>query len=123
MRALLVCALVAVVGCSKGAETPVSLTCGPGTHDEAGACVLTLRCGPGTQQSGSDCVGDLDAGATCAPGTHLTADDTCQADVVCGAGTHPDAGSCVSNSICGPGTHANGSDCEPDVVCGAGTVP
>ena len=109
-----------LVACSKGADTPV---CGPGTHDEAGTCVVTLRCGAGTHQSGSDCVGDLGAGPTCAAGTHLASDNTCQADVVCGAGTHPDAGACVSNSTCGPGTHANGTDCEPDVVCGAGTVP
>jgi hypothetical protein len=138
MRASLACVLAAAVACSKGAQTPVSDTCGTGTHDEGGVCVLTLRCGAGTHQSGSDCLGDADAGSACAAGTHLAVDGTCQPNVICGTGTHQDAGACVADAICGagpdggcisggascgPGTHANGTDCEPDVVCGAGTVP
>ena len=137
MRPPILAIILALAACKGGAVA----TCGAGTHDENGTCVVTLRCGAGTHQSGADCIPDgtiacgsgthLSGGScvpdavaaeTCAPGTH---DDggACVADVYCGPGSHADGGACVPNVLCGAGAHVDGGACVADVVCGDGSHP
>ena len=123
---ILLAMTAALCACSRGATGPVN-ACGPGTHDEAGTCVVTLRCGPGTHSDGVSCLADpSDAGSSCGAGTHLSG-GVCVANpsaVSCGAGTHLDAGTCTADPValvCVGGTHLEGEHCLPDDVCATGT--
>lgn len=116
-------ALISAAAACKGGET----TCGTGTHQENGTCVLTLSCGSGTHQNGSFCVPDSTGGGatTCGHGTHLSGTtcvpDSTPATLTCAAGTHQAGASCVADSVCASGSHVDNGECVPDVVCGSGT--
>jgi hypothetical protein len=129
-------AVVCAIGCSNGRSVPGS-TCGAGTHDEHGTCVVDVTCGPGTRQVGSLCLPAVDGGVTCGPGTHPDR-NACISDPVdggasCGPGTVDVGGRCAplddGGLACGPGTHEEGSTCVPDPIdagvslsCGPGTA-
>ncbi len=117
-------------------------TCGTGTHDVSGQCVLICpageyydaptntcqaNCGNGTvlDSSGKVCVGTV----TCGTGTTLdTANNTCVANtgsgVQCGTGTYLDGATqtCLPSATCSDSTTLVDGKCVPNAqACGAGT--
>ncbi len=95
--------VVPMVACVDEGD-PLDLTCGPGTHEEAGECVpdgAPLSCGPGTHEEAGQCVPD-------------------EAPLSCGPGTHEEAGQCVPDEpLCGE----NEIEVVPGVCVSDGTAP
>lgn len=104
------------VGDECVAPTLSGLSCGAGTHPEAGACVadttLRLTCGTGTVAVGNECRVNLST--VCGTDTRVAnAGTTCVGKVQCGSGTQLSADTCAVDSaqVCGSGTTWSGSQC------------
>ncbi len=121
---------IVFVGAALSACSETRLTCGEGTREQGGRCVLgepTRTCGAGTHEEDGACVADA-PDLECGAGTHVAGNE-CVPDAIlrCGEGTREERGACVPGAPafeCGPGTHAEDGACVPDadaLVCGEGT--
>lgn len=93
---------------------PAASTCGEGTKQVDGACVLEsepVTCASGTTKESGECVPEVE----CGPDTEADASGQCVPSyemVACGDGTTKQNNECVANQVaCGKGTKLKDGEC------------